>query len=151
VQALDRTAPILPLRPGLPEMATHKYVRHGATTLFPGLGVATGWITDACYPPAPPPRSLALPAPARQGIPAQATAHCRGQLRHAQAPGRAGQAREEPQDQLHLTPTSGSWLKMVKIFFGITTRQAICRDTFTSVRDLITKIETVIDGWNGRC
>ena len=50
IQALDRTAPILPMRPGLPEKATHDYVRHGTTTLFAALEVATGKVTDACYP-----------------------------------------------------------------------------------------------------
>jgi len=50
VQALDRTAPILPLRPGLPEKQTHDYVRHGTTTLFAALDVATGKVVDACYP-----------------------------------------------------------------------------------------------------
>ena len=49
VQALDRTAPILPLRPGIPAKATHDYVRHGTTTLFAALEVATGKVTDACY------------------------------------------------------------------------------------------------------
>lgn len=49
VQALDRTAPILPLRPGLPERQTHDYVRHGTTTLFAALNVATGQVVDACY------------------------------------------------------------------------------------------------------
>jgi hypothetical protein len=49
VQALDRTAPILPMRPGLPEKATHDYVRHGTTSLFAALEVATGKVTDACY------------------------------------------------------------------------------------------------------
>ena len=52
---------------------------------------------------------------------------------------------------MHFTPTSGSWLNMVEIFFGIITRQAIRRGTFTSVKELITAIETFIDGWNGRC
>jgi transposase len=47
---LDRTAPILPIRPGLPEKATHDYVRHGTTTLYAALEVATGKVTDACYP-----------------------------------------------------------------------------------------------------
>ena len=50
IQALDRTAPILPMRPGLPEKATHDYVRHGTTTLFAALEIATGNVTDACYP-----------------------------------------------------------------------------------------------------
>ena len=50
IQALDRTAPILPLRPGLAEKATSDYVRHGTTSLFAALEVATGKLTDACYP-----------------------------------------------------------------------------------------------------
>jgi hypothetical protein len=51
VQALDRTAPMLPLRPGLAARRTHDYVRHGTTTLFAALEIATGKITaDACYP-----------------------------------------------------------------------------------------------------
>jgi hypothetical protein len=49
IQALDRTQPILPLRPGLPEKASHDYVRHGTTTLFAALEIATGKVTDACY------------------------------------------------------------------------------------------------------
>ena len=50
VQALERTTPVLPLRPGIPEKRTHDYVRHGTTTLFAALEVATGKVTDACYP-----------------------------------------------------------------------------------------------------
>ena len=50
VQALDCTAPVLPLRPGVPAKQTHDYVRHGTTTLFAALEVATGRVTDACYP-----------------------------------------------------------------------------------------------------
>jgi hypothetical protein len=49
IQALDRTAPILPLRPGLPEKATHDYKRIGTTTLFAALEVATGEVTERCY------------------------------------------------------------------------------------------------------
>jgi hypothetical protein len=50
IQALDQTAPVLPLRLGMPERQTHDYVRHGTTTLFPALEVATGKVTYACYP-----------------------------------------------------------------------------------------------------
>jgi hypothetical protein len=53
--------------------------------------------------------------------------------------------------QLHFTPTSGSWLNLVEIFFGIITKQAIRRGTFQSVRDLKNAIRTFIDGWNDRC
>ena len=50
VQALERTAPVLPLRPGIPEKATHDYVRHGTTTLFAALETATGKVTSAGHP-----------------------------------------------------------------------------------------------------
>jgi len=49
IQALDRTAPILPIRPGVPEKQTSDYVRNGTTTLFAGLEIATGLVTDRCY------------------------------------------------------------------------------------------------------
>ena len=58
---------------------------------------------------------------------------------------------KHPRITLHFTPTSGSWLNMVEVFFGIITRQAIRRGSFTSVQALITAIETFIDGWNDRC
>ena len=58
---------------------------------------------------------------------------------------------KNPRIQLHFTPTSGSWLNLVEVFFGIITRQAIRRGTFTSVKDLITAIQTYINAWNDRC
>ncbi len=58
---------------------------------------------------------------------------------------------KNPRITMHFTPISGSWLNMVEIFFGIITRQAIRRGTFTSVKDLIAAIEAFIDGWNERC
>ena len=87
VQALDRTAPILPLRPGMPEKQTHDYVRHGTTTLFAALEVATGQGHRRLLPAAPPRGVPALPQPGRQGLPAAAAAHRVRQLRHPQAPG----------------------------------------------------------------
>jgi len=117
IQALDRTAPLLPMRPGNPAQQTHDYKRHGTTTLFAALEIATGQVTDRCYD------------------------------RHTHAEF----LDKHPRITMHFTPTSGSWLNMVEIFFGIITRQAIRRGTFTSVKDLISAIETFIDGWNERC
>ena len=57
----------------------------------------------------------------------------------------------DPRITLHFTPTSGSWLNLVEIFFGIITRQAIRRGTFTSVGELIEAITAFINGWNDRC
>ena len=152
IQALDRTAPILPLRPGLPEKATHDYVRHGTTTLFAALEVATGKVTDACYPRHGKAEFLRLPQAGREGLPAGEAAR-RGATTTPPTSTRRSTPGwpSNPRITLHFTPTSGSWLNMVEIFFGIITRQAIRRGTFTSVKELIAAIETFIDGWNDRC
>jgi transposase len=126
IQALDRTAPILPLRPGLPESRSHDYVRHGTTTLFAALEVAKA------YP--------------RKKLHIVVDNYATHKHPNVQA-----WLAKNPRVTLHFTPTSGSWLNMVEIFFGIITRQAIRRGTFTSVPDLIAAIGTFIDGWNERC
>ena len=58
---------------------------------------------------------------------------------------------KRPRFHVHFTPTYGSWLNLVEIFFGIITRQAIRRGSYNSVKDLIAAIQTYIDGWNERC
>ena len=58
---------------------------------------------------------------------------------------------KHPRITLHFTPTSGSWLNLVEVFFGIITRQAIRRGSYASVPELVTAIRTFIDGWNERC
>ena len=151
IQALDRTAPILPLRPGLPERRTHDYVRHGTTTLFAALEVATGKVTDACYPRHTNDeflRFLKQVAKAYPRVELHVVVDNYGTHSHPNV--RAWLARH-PRITLHFTPTSASWMNMVEIFFGIITRQAIRRGTFTSVKDLIAAIHTFIDGWNDRC
>jgi transposase len=151
IQALDRTAPILPLRPGLPEKATHDYVRHGTTTLFAALEVATGKVTDACYPRHRNEEFLAFLKQVAKAYP-RTKLHivCDNYGTHKHPNVNAWLAKN-PRITLHFTPTSGSWLNMVEIFFGIITRQAIRRGTFASVKDLIAGIEAFIDGWNERC
>ena len=151
VQALDRTAPILPLRPGIPEKQTHDYVRHGTTTLFAALEVATGKVTDACYPRHRNEEFLRFLKQVAKAYP-RVKLHIvvDNYATHKHPNVQAWLARNK-RITLHFTPTSGSWLNMVEIFFGIITRQAIRRGTFTSVKDLIGAIEVFIDGWNERC
>jgi transposase len=151
IQALDRTAPILPLRPGLPEKATHDYKRNGTTTLFAALEVATGKVTDQCYERHGKAEFLAF-------LKKVARAYPRRELHvvvdnyhtHKHDDINAWLAKH-PRITLHFTPTSGSWLNLVEVFFGIITRQAIRRGSFDSVKQLITAIATFIDGWNDRC
>ncbi len=151
IQALDRTAPILPIRPGLPEKATHDYVRHGTTTLFAALEVATGKVTDACHPRHTHAEFLAFlkqVAKAYPRVPLHVVADNYATHKH---PAVQAWLAKHPRVRMHFTPTSGSWLNLVEVFFGIITRQAIRRGTFTSVKDLIAAIETFIDAWNDRC
>ena len=151
IQALDRTAPIPPIRPGLPEKATHDYVRHGTTTLFAALEVATGKVTDACHPRHTHAEFLAFlkqVAKAYPRVPLHVVADNYATHKH---PAVQAWLAKHPRVRMHFTPTSGSWLNLVEVFFGIITRQAIRRGTFTSVKDLIAAIETFIDAWNDRC
>ena len=151
IQALDRTAPILPLRPGMPAKATHDYKRNGTTTLFAALEVATGEVSDACFDRhthAEFLKFLKQVAKAYPRLPLHVVADNYATHKHPKV--KAWLARN-PRVTMHFTPTSSSWMNMVEIFFGIITRQAIRRGTFTSVKDLIGAIETFIDGWNDRC
>jgi len=151
IQALDRTAPILPLRPGLPEKATHDYVRHGTTTLFAALEVATGKVTDACYDRHGKAEFLDFLKKVARAYPRRELhVVCDNYHTHKHDEIKGWLARH-PRITLHFTPTSGSWLNMVEVFFSIITRQAIRRGTFRSVRELTDAIRRFIEGWNDRC
>ncbi len=151
IQALDRTAPILPLRPGLPEKRSHDYVRHGTTTLFAALEVATGKVTDACMPRHRHTEFLRFLKQVAKAYPRKKLHIVVDNYGSHKHPNVRAWLAKNPRIQLHFTPTSGSWLNMVEIFFSIITRQAIRRGTFTSVRDLTDAIRAFIDGWNDRC
>src|SRR5216684_5844066 len=150
-QALERSAPVLPLRPGIPEKRSHDYIRHGTTTLFAALEIATGKVTDACYPRHRHEEFLKFLRQVAKAYPRRPL-HivCDNYGTHTHPDVRTWLAKN-PRITLHFTPTSGSWLNMVEIFFSIITRQAIRRGSFTSVKDLIAAIETFINGWNDRC
>jgi transposase len=151
VQALDRTQPTLPMGIGRPEQQTHDYVRHGTTTLFAALDIATGKVTDACFERHRHQEFLKFLKQVAKAYPRVAL-HlvCDNYATHKHPEVKAWLARN-PRITLHFTPTSASWLNMVEIFFGIITRQAIRRGTFDSVRDLVAKIRQFIEGWNQRC
>src|SRR4051812_9786461 len=151
IQALKRTAPTLPVRPGSPERQTFDYVRHGTTTLFAALEVATGKVTDACTDRHRHQEFLAF-------LKQVAAAYPRRELHvvvdnlatHKHLAVRAWLDRH-PRVRLHFTPTSGSWLNLIEAFFSISTRQALRRGSFPTVADLIAAIERFIAAWNDRC
>ena len=151
IQALDRTTPMLPLRPGLPESRTHDYVRHGTTTLFAALEVATGKVVDACYDRHRHHEFLRFLKQVAKAYPRRELHVVVDNYAAHKHPAVTAWLARHPRITLHFTPTSGSWLNLVEVFFGVLTRQAIRRGTFTSVADLVTAIETYIDAWNDRC
>src|SRR6266550_4000144 len=150
IQALDRTRPVLPMRPGIPERQTHDYIRHGTTTLFAALEAATGTVTDACYPRHRHGEFLKFLKKVAAAYPGQ-DLHvvCDNYATHKHAEVRKWLARPGNQRiTLHFVPTSCSWLNLVECFFSVITRQAIRRATFTSVKELTTAIGVFIDHWN---
>jgi transposase len=151
IQALNRTQPILPVRPGLPAEATHDYKRNGTTTLFAALEVATGTVTDRCYDRHGKTEFLDF-------LKLVAKTHPRRKLHvvldnyHTHKHDDINRwLAKHPRITLHFTPTSGSWMNLVEVFFGIIIRQAIRRGPFDSVTELNAAIRTFIDSYNNRC
>jgi transposase len=151
IQALERSQPVQPVAPGRVERRTHDYLRHGTTTLFAALEVATGRITDACQPRHRHREFLAF-------LKVVAKAYPRRQLHvvvdnygtHKHAKVQAWLAKQ-PRIHLHFTPTYGSWLNLVEVFFSIIERQALRRGDFASVQELVAAIGRFVDAWNERC
>ena len=143
--------PILPLRPGLPQKQTHDYVRHGTTTLFAALEIATGQVTGLCKPRHRHQEFLVFLRHLARAYPDQQLHLIMDNYAAHKHPKVKAWLAANPRIQVHFTPTSGSWLNLVEVWFGIIERQAIHRGTFPSVRDLMIKIRTFINGWNDRC
>ena len=137
IQALDRTQPILPMMPGLPERRTHDYMRHGTTTLFAALDIATGKVIGE---PHRRHRAKEFPQFLRtldQNVPQKSHLHLvmDNYGTHKTPTVRRWFARH-PRFQVRFTPTSASWLNQVERWFsGLTTRQ-IRRGTHRSTLEL---------------
>src|SRR4051795_2663287 len=151
IQALERTARRLPVRPGSPERATFDYVRHGTTTLFAALEVATGKVTDACTQRHRHQEFLAFLRQVAAAYPRRELHVVVDNLSTHKHPAVRAWLARHPRVHLHFTPTSGSWLNLVEAFFSIITRQALRRGNFPTVADLIAAIEHFTDAWNDRC
>jgi len=127
IQALDRTAPILPLRPGIPEQQTHDYKRNGTTTLFAALTIATGQVTDRCYDRHTHVEFLNfLKLVAKTHPRVQLHVVCDNYATHKHPKVKAWLAKN-PRVTMHFTPTSGSWLNMV-------VRHEVARDAVVFVK-----------------
>jgi transposase len=149
IQALDRTQPILPLRPGLPERQTHDYERHGTTTLFAALNVLEGTVIGECQPRHRHQEFLNFLARIDQSVDAELTIHLildnYGTHKHHEV---KKWLAARPRYHVHFTPTSSSWLNQIERWFAEITRKQIRRGTFRSVRDLIKTIHDYIRIYN---
>ena len=151
IQALNRTQPILPVRPGLPERAMHDYQRNGTTSLFAALEVATGTVTDRRYERHGKAGFLDFLKLVAKTYPRRRL-HVVLDNYHTDKQDDINQwLTRHPRSTLHFTLTSGSCLNLVEVFFGIITRQAIRRGSFDSVKQLVAAIRTFIQGYNDRC
>ncbi|MHB8693103.1 MAG: IS630 family transposase [Solirubrobacteraceae bacterium] len=149
IQALDRTQPSLPMKPGRAGTMTHDYKRNGTTTLFAALDVLTGSVIGQCLPRHRHAEFLKFLKTIDREVPNGLKVHLilDNYATHNHPNVKVWLARH-PRFVLHFTPTSSSWLNMVEIFFGQLTDKAIRRGIFHNVPDLIAAIETYLAAHN---
>jgi transposase len=143
VQALDRSQPLLPLGLGHPEAHTHDYARHGTTSLFAALNVATGQVIGECFRQHRQQEFVKFLERIDAAIPEEPGVQIHlimdNYSTHKTIKVRRWLAKH-PRYQVHFTPTSASWINQVERFFGEITNQRIRRGIFRSVRQLETAI-----------
>lgn len=150
-QALERAQPVLPMDMGRPECQTHDYIRHGTTSLFAALEVATGKVIGKCYKKHRHQEFLSFLKHLDKQYPEQ-----EGETLHLivdnyathNTPAIQNWLVKHPRFELHFTPTGASWLNQVERFFGLITSQRIRRGSFQSVKELETAILDYIKAHN---
>src|SRR2546426_1322288 len=148
IQALSRTQPLRPLRPGLSARQTHDYRRNGLTSLYAALEITSGRVIGDCTPRHTGADFLRF----IQGL----ARRYRGRALHIvldnssthSTPAVQAWLAQHPNVEFHFTPKGASWLNMVEAWFGILTRKAVRRGSFDTVRALIRHIEAYIADWN---
>jgi transposase len=151
IQALDRTQPLLPMRPGQPERRTHDYLRHGTTTLFAALDVATGQVVGDFTERHGVDDFLAFLRLLAKTYPTQQLHLVVDNYHTHKHPQVSRWLERHKRVQLHFTPTSASWMNQVEIWFSLLHRRAIQRGVFKSVAALKQAIQRFLDAWNDQC
>jgi len=149
IQALDRTQPLLPLRPGIPARQTHDYKRHGTTSLFAALSMLHGKVIGDCIPRHRHQEYIRFLKKIDAETPAELALHLivDNDSTHKHPRVKAWLGRH-PRFHLHFIPTSSSWLNMVERWFREITDKGIRRGSFGSVRELIEAIMQYLDNPN---
>ncbi|WP_346139611.1 IS630 family transposase, partial [Saccharopolyspora erythraea] len=149
IQALDRTAPILPVMPTTPARMTHDYVRHGTTSLFAALDVATGSIISQHYRRHRHQEFLKFLKTIDKNTPAELDLHliCDNYATH-KTPVIKKWLLRHPRFHVHFTPTSASWLNLVERWFAELTNRKLRRSAHRSVTELEADVRAWIESWN---
>lgn len=152
IQALDRTAPILPLRPGLPERQTHDYRRNGTTTLFAAFNILNGKVIGTCQERHRSREFVRFLNHLEKNLPVDQEVHLimdnYGTHKSAEVQGWL-KPKKRKRFHFHFTPTSSSWLNQVERFFALITGRMIRRGTFHSADELEKAIYQWLAHWNG--
>ena len=151
IQALDRTAPILPLRPGLPERQTHDYKRHGTTTLFAAFNIVNGKVMGSCLPRHRSQEFVKFLTEVEKQVPSDQEIHLimdNYGTHKSQVVQRWLKPQKRKRFHFHFTPTSSSWLNQVERWFALITDRMIRRGTFLSVQELEQAIYRWLADWN---
>jgi transposase len=149
IQALDRSAPVLPMMPGMPERRTHDYLRHGITTLFAALDVATGEVISSIHRRHRAVEFKKFLAKLDKEVPAHLDVHliCDNCSTH-KAPTVRKWLQAHPRFHMHFTPTYSSWLNQVERWFGLLTDKQIRRGVHKNLQNLERDIRAWIAQWN---
>lgn len=149
IQALDRTAPILPIMPGTPARATHDYVRHGTTTLFAAMDIISGSVIARNYRRHRSSEFLRFLKEVEKATPKHLDLHLvLDNYATHKTPTVKTWLLKHPRVVLHFTPTSASWLNLVERWFAELTRRKLKRSTHHSVTELERDIVTWTQNWN---
>lgn len=151
-QALERTQPMLPMGFGYAEGVTHDYKRHGTTTLFAALNVLNGAVLATCKERHRHQEFLSFLREIDKSVPADLDIHCivDNYATHNHPKVKAWLA-ARPRWHMHFIPTYSSWLNQVERFFALITDKAIRRGSFTSVKQLVQRIDHFVASHNKNC
>lgn len=146
IQALDRTQPLLPMRPGQVERHTHDYKRHGTTSLFAALDIAVGKVIGRCFPRHRAVEFRKFLDTVEANMPAQFDVHVvMDNSSTHKTKLICNWFAKRPHWHAHFTPTSSSWINQVERFFALLTDQQIRRGVHRSTAELEAAIKTYID------
>jgi transposase len=149
IQALDRSQPVLPMMPGMPERRSHDYYRHGITSLFAAFNIADGTVISELHRQHRASEFKKFLIAIDKAVPAALDVHliCDNYGTH-KTPAIKGWLAKHPRFHMHFTPTGSSWINQVERWFAYLTSQLIRRGAHKSVQALEADIRTWIENWN---